>query len=140
MPWLTIFMTLISFFLSKKKTKSNAAAAITAAAVGAGTYFLVEPDNPDALFKLGSDGSKTASEGAATVTGAATASSQTTSGGSGLSDAFGKTVDATGKVLTSWGPTGTAAVVGTAALASSRSLQKYIPWLIVGGVALLILK
>lgn len=62
--------------------------------------------------------------GGVTVPGAAAGSNGATSG---LWD-----------TLQSWGPTGTAAVVGTATVASSSSLQKYLPLIIIGGGLLLL--
>lgn len=130
MPWLSIFNFLLTFFLSKRSGKSTAAAALAGAAVGLGTYYLADPSNPDNLFKIGVDTSQTGSPTAPTVA--------LPTGTVPITDLAGKTIDATGKVLTSWGPTGTAAVIGTAALASSSSLSKYLPW-VVGGVALILL-
>lgn len=134
MPWVSIISAIITFFLSKSSGKSTAAAALTAGAVGLGTYYLADPSNPDNLFKIGVDSSKTApagAEGAQIVVPSSTV-------GSTLSSAYGQTVDAAGKVLTSWGPTGTAAVIGTTALATNSDLTKYVPW-ILGAAALWIL-
>lgn len=133
-PWLSIFSFIVSFFLTKKKTKSTAAALGVGAAVGLGTYYLADPSNPDNLFKIGVDSTRTAQDGADTIK----AGSQTNSTTSTIGDIAGKTIDTTGKVLTSWGATGTAAVIGTAAVASSSKTRSYLPW-IVGGIALILL-
>lgn len=131
MPWLSIFMFLISFYLSKKSGKSNAASALIGAAAGFGTYYLADPSNPDNLFQIGVDTSRVADATAPIGT-------AVTPGTGSIGDVFGKTIDATGKVLTSWGPTGTALVVGTTAAATSSSLSKYLPWILIGGAALLL--
>lgn len=131
MPWLSIFMFLISFFLSKKSGKSNAASALIGAAAGLGTYYLADPSNADNLFKIGVDSSGTADAGAPSGT-------VVTPGTGVIGDMYGKTIDATGKVLTSWGPTGTALVVGTTAATASDSFSKYLPWILIGGAALIL--
>lgn len=46
----------------------------------------------------------------------------------------------TADVLKSWGGGGTAAVVGTASVTSSGSFEKYLPYLLIGGIAFLLLK
>jgi hypothetical protein len=131
MPWLTIIMALISYFSQKKSGASNTKALLTAGLVGAGTYYVThETDWGQA--NLGQfDG--VPNPGATPVTDA---------GGTPLQDANGlqvlgglgtTAIKTTGDVLKSWGGTGTAAVVGTVALANG-SLSKYIPW-IIGGVA-----
>lgn len=134
MPWLSILMAILSFFLSKKSGKTTAASALVGAAAGVGTYFLADPSNPDNLFKIGVDSTETA------ATDAPSASDLPTTVTGSIADMYGKTVDATGKVLTSWGPTGTAAVVGTTALATNSSLSKYLPWILGGAVFLLLSK
>lgn len=139
MPWLSIFSFLLTFFLSKKSGKSTASSLLTGAAVGLGTYYLVDPSNADNLFKIGVNSEVTATPAATTVSPVGVVGTATHGLGS-AADLAGKTVDATGKVLTSWGPTGTAAVVGTTALATNDSLSKYIPWILLGVGALVIFK
>lgn len=135
MPWTSILSFIITFLYQKSRGKSTAAAALTGAAVGLGTYYLADPANPNNLFKIGVD-PKSTSTGSGTVN---TAGTTAASGSSGVADVIGKTVTTTGAVLQSWGSTGTAAVIGTTALAKSPSFEKYLPW-ILGGVALLILR
>lgn len=48
--------------------------------------------------------------------------------------------DNTADVLKSWGGGGTAAVVGTANVTSSGSFDKFLPYLLIGGITFLILK
>lgn len=136
MPWASILSFIISFLYQKSRGKSNAVAALTGAAVGLGTYYLADPANPNNLFKIGVDSAST-STGSGTVNPAGTT---VASGSSGVADVIGKTVTTTGSVLSSWGGTGTAAVIGTTALATSSSFEKYLPWILVGGAALLLLR
>lgn len=137
MPWLSIFAWIVSFFLSKKKTKDTASAALIATGVAAGTYYLADPSNPDNLFKIGVDTTKTASSDAPQVVTPSTTTSNTGVGNT-LGSLIGSTVDATGKVLTSWGPTGTAAVIGTAGAVASDSWDKWWPWIAAAGVLILL--
>lgn len=131
-PWLSIFAFLLTYFTQKKKGKSNAAALLTGAAVGAGTYYLADPSNPNNLlgFGVGSSGAPTPD------------TDQTVPGGATTASAIGSTVssvvDSAGKVLSSWGPAGTAGVIGVAANASS--IGKYLPWLLVAFGAYIITK
>lgn len=134
MPWLSIFMFVISFLYQKSQGKSTAAAALTGAAVGLGTYYLADPANPDNLFGIGVDSSATSGTGTqVTVPGTATTSST-------VADVMGKTVTTTGEVLKDWGATGTAAVIGTTAIATSDTLKKWLPWILVGGGLILLTK
>lgn len=122
--WATIIMTILSFILTKKKTGSTSKALAVAALAGAGTYYATtqtdwfDDDNP--------------------LTSWPTSSGAATSGGTTITDANGKpvnvpgsgttaqvvgglvgqTIVTTGKVLTSWGGTGTATVIGTSNLTS----------------------
>lgn len=52
MPWLSIIMFIVSFFLSKKSGATNAQAALTGAAVGGLTYLAVDPANPTNWFGI----------------------------------------------------------------------------------------
>lgn len=132
MNWLTIIMTLLSFFASKKSGASGTKSALIAGLVGAGTYYTTH--NTDwGRANLGFlDGVGTAGGGVETPS--VDGQPVKDSGGNALEN-FGGGV--TG-VLKSWGATGTAAVIGTTALATSSSLQKYIPLLLIGGAVLLL--
>lgn len=148
MPWLTIIMTLLSFFMSKKSGASNTAALVTAGLVGAGTYYVSHETDwgkanlgsfdgvtpPSAGVPLVNDGTTTPVTDPAT--GAPVAGNVATSPGANTSTTGTGVFD----VLRGWGATGTATVLGTAALATSSGLQKYIPWLIGAGLAFLVLK
>jgi len=144
MPWLTILLTLLSFFGSKRSGASNTRALLTAGLVGGATYAFthntdwgsanlgaldgVQPDlaTKPVLDAAGNPVLDPATgqplKGSIPITGSTTK----TSGGTGIWD-----------VLKSWGATGTAAVIGTTAVASSSSLQKWMPWFIVGGLVLI---
>lgn len=135
MPWASIISFLVTFLFQKKKGKSTSSALLAGAAVGAATYLLADPSNPDNLFRIGVDSTGTAAAGASTVQ---SAGAVTTSGTSGITDVLGKTVTTAGSVLSSWGGTGTAAVIGTTALATNSSLSKYLPWVLGVGAILLL--
>lgn len=141
MPWASIIMFVLSFVLSKKSGRSNAEAALIGTAAGAATYFLADPSNPDNLFQIGVSDDPNATGAADSSYPPSThepivADSVKTS--EGFSNVAGKLVDATGKTLQSWGPTGTAAVIGTTAIATSDKMEKYVPW-ILGGLGVLLL-
>lgn len=105
MPWLSIVLVLLSFFMSKKGGASNEKAMVTAGLVGAGSY-LVTHETDWGSANLGDlDGVTSVPRVDAT--------------GSPVLDSTGsQIIDTTGKVLSSWGGTGTAAVIGTTALAT----------------------
>lgn len=140
MPWLTIISFILSFIMQKKAGKSTGAAALGAAGIAAATYFLADPSNPDNLFKIGVDSTKTASATAGTVgesTNLAAAATTVAGQGTGWSGTVGKTVDTVGGVLKDWGPTGTALVVGTAGAAASGD---WVKWGLIAAAAYLIIK
>lgn len=137
---IALIMALISYFTAKKKGgASNTQAAMIAAAAGMGTYYVASetewgqsavssiegtlglsdpttnPDNYDCTIK--EDGTKVYTPKAGT--------------NSTSTNAW--------DVLKTWGATGTSAVIGTTALSTSSTLQKYLPWLLVGA-AIFILK
>lgn len=147
--WLTIIMTILSFILTKKKTGSTSTALAGAALAGAGTYYATtqtdwfDKDNVLTSWPKPS----TATTGGTTVTDAngntvvvpGGALGTATNPGVGL---VGQVVDTTGKVLTGWGGTGTAAVIGTSNLTSGGASS--IPtwgWVVAAlGLGFLILK
>lgn len=133
--WAAIIMMLLSYFLSKKSGASDKQAMLTAAGVGAGTYYVATQTEwgQENLNWFESDAD---SGGTATTTPTQDSAGNTvrTPSGSVVTEVVGSTAD----VLKSWGGTGTAAVIGTAAMASSSSLQKYLPW-IAGGILIYLL-
>lgn len=144
---IALIMALVSFFGSKKAGASDGEAAAIAGAAGLGTYYVstqtewgrdlvsdikswvgVTDSSGDPV--LNGDGQPaTVPEGAEVIL---------NEDGSVAKDANGnvlwKLVDSTGKVLTSWGPVGTAGVIGTAGIATGAIDTK---WLWIGGAALL---
>lgn len=136
MPWSSIIMFVISFFLAKSKGASTGEAAAIAAAAGLATYYVADPSNPDNLLGFGS-AAKTVPGATSNDTGGAAVAN-----GGGMAATLGGVVrtglSEVGSTARSWGPAGTLGVVaGTTALASS-STSKWVPWAI-GGVCLLLL-
>lgn len=128
MPWLTIIMWLVSFLLAGG-TKSGQAgkAALAATGVAAATYYLAEPANPDAMFDWFSSSDDVSGKADSGVT---------DSSSPGIGSAITTTA---GGVLKSWGPTGTAVVIGTAAAATKSGIFSDIPvWVWVAGGLLLL--
>lgn len=143
MPWLTIIMALLSFFISKKSGASNTKALLTAGLVGAGTYY-VSHETDWGKANLGSlDGVASSTTGSLAVldadgklvvgaTGVPLTAQDTSKGvGSNVAD-----------VLKSWGGVGTATVVGTTAAAGGGFFSsKNMPYIIGAGILLaLVLK
>lgn len=108
LPWASIITALLSFLLSKASGASTKAALLTGAAVGVGTWFLADPSNPDNLLGVGQ------SAESEELPEEQPAGSSTTDGlaAGAIAGVASQVVDSTGKVLTSWGPLGTAAVLG----------------------------
>lgn len=138
MPWLSIIMALLSFFISKKSGASNTKAAITAGLVGAGTYYVshetdwgranlgdldgVVTDGDNVVIDAG-DTPVTDADGKPIVTGG-------NAGGTSFMD-----------VIRGWGATGTATVIGAGAAATGSGIfsAKNAPWLIGGALLLLVI-
>lgn len=123
MPWLSIIVWLMSYFISTKNGMSSGKAALLATAAGVGTYYLADPSNQGNVLGL-SFGDTKATPG--DVSGATRPA--TTAVGSIGSTA----VSEVGATLRSWGPLGTTGVVATATGALSDN-----KWLLYGGVAVL---
>lgn len=141
--WISIILALISFFTSKKSGASNSEALTNAALVGGGTYYVATQtawgqknlglfDTPAGT---GTGGTPVLDKSGQAVidpaTGLPMVSYANTQSGTGAAD-----------VLKSWGGTGTAAVIGTAAVATNgdlmSSISKYLP-IIIGAVAVVAL-
>lgn len=153
-------MALISFFVSKKSGMKDSSAAMTAAAAGLGSYYVATEtdwgksasswlgEKWDVLMDGGesvknADGTVVTAPPGATVEKNPDGTVKTDAEGNvlwKLIDTTGKAVATTGSVLESWGPTGTAAVVGTTAVATDSTLKKYLPWLGLGLVAILLVR
>lgn len=133
-PWASILMAILSFIMTKKSGKSTGVAAAVAAGVGIGTYYLADPANPDNLFKIGVDTTKTADVAAPAVT--LPSSTAPIAQGPGV---IGTIVDTTGKVVSKIDPTPLIAggVIGGAIAGVSKETWTYI---IIGVGALLLLR
>lgn len=132
--WAAIILALLSYFASKKSGASDKKALLTAAGVGAGTYY-VATETEWGKENLNWFESDKDTGGSATGPEVKSGDSVVTKpNGGALQSVVGGTAD----VLKSWGGTGTAAVIGTTAVATNSSLQKYLPWLLIGGAVLIL--
>lgn len=141
---ISLIVALIGYFGAKKGGASDAQAAGIAAAMGAGTYYVAtETDwgksQISALDKWWNSDVPVQGEEGVTVKGPSGAAYYDRATGK-FFDLAGKVVDNTGDVLKDWGATGTSAVIGTTAAVTNPTLTKYLPWLLFGGLALLILR
>lgn len=146
MPWVSIAVWLISFFVSKSKGMSTGKAALVATGAGLASYYLVDPANKDNVFGVhfGDDGSANALSGAnaveKTVPGA---TGETTGSGKIVSTLGGLATSAiseTGSTLRSWGPTGTLGVIAGTTTLSQVTGSKWFWPVVIGIGALLLLK
>lgn len=141
MPWLTIIMALLSFFVTKSKTGSTSKAALAAVAAGGLTYAYTHSNYAAGTSLAEYDGVSNAAVPVLNTDGSAAVDANgkaIKTSGPGVVDLAGKLVSSTEKVLTGWGATGTSAVLATGAVVSSSSLQKYLPWLIGAGLVFLV--
>lgn len=162
--WVTLIMTLLSFFTAKKNGASTSQALLGAAVVGAGTYYATTQTDwgKSTLGALDSkiDGWVNPTTGAQTVDPKAVRPILDSEG----NQVYGKNgeqlyelisspavkgpngnfanslVQGTAGVLSSWGGAGTAAVIGTTAVATSSNFEKYLPYLLLGGAVLLLMR
>lgn len=149
MPWITIVLTLLSFFLTKAKTGSTSKAALAAALVGGATYAVTHSDFAAGTALAEYDGVVNTARPVLDATGqqildangkpvqAVSGATLAPSGTAGA-PAGGGIVPAAAGVLTSWGATGTAGVIGATAVATDSNLRKYIPFLIGGAILLIV--
>jgi len=137
MPWLTILMMVISYFLQNRSTpEARRKAALGAVLAGGATYAVTHGTDwgrenlgaYDGVVSSSASGlaAVTAANGAAAANGTTTSATTPPAGANGWD------------VLKGWGPTGTALVAGTVgAAANPKSL---LPLLLLGGAALLLLR
>lgn len=111
---MTIIMMIISFFLSKKKGASTGAALGIAAGVGAATWLLADPSNPNSKW-----GDTTARWFGMDRAQAVSTAEHSTAG-----QLLSKSIETAGDVAKAWGPLGvTGAVVG------ASNGKKIVEWL-----------
>lgn len=130
MPWLSIIVWLVSYFLQTKNGVSAGKAALTSTALGLGTYYLADPANTKNILGFSWGDTKPTAGNVSGATAAVTRAAGATTGSSIVSEV--------GSTLRSWGPTGTMGVIATTTGAATDN-----KWLLYGGlavVALLILK
>lgn len=151
----SIILALISYFTSKKSGASSAQAAMAGVAAGVGTYYVAtETEWGKSMFATTNDSSWVVAKDAngKTITDDQGRTVYVPAGETAIVDTngkvqvqadgtwFTKTLATTADVLKSWGGAGTAAVVGTAAVAGSDNFKKYLPWLLIGGAVILLTK
>lgn len=151
---ITLIMSLIGYFGSKKAGASDGEAALVAAGVGAGTYYvgsqtawgkdLVNGVSRKWESLIGKDDAPLKNSDGSVATAPPGATPVYNKDGSVMKDPNGnvvwKMIDSAGNVLQSWGPAGTAAVIGTTAVATDDDLKKWIPIAGAAVVAILLLK
>lgn len=135
---ISLIVMLISYYISSKSGKSKGQSAAIAAAAGVGSYYALSPEGLN-LYNtgakaLGLDGTAAADADGKRVTSPTGVKSVSATGG------INGVVGTVGDVLKSWGPVGTAGVIGTTALTTQPSWQKYVPWALAGLGAYLLLK
>lgn len=134
---IALLMALISYFTAKKKgNASDTQAALAAAAAGVGTYYVATET------EWGKSAVASLSDAIGYTPSSTNSTTATTADGKpvAIPNTSGTASTNSWDVLKAWGPTGTAAVVGTTALGVSGSSRKYLPWIAIGAVALLVLK
>lgn len=142
MPWLSIIMALLSFFTSQKSNGGNTArSAAVGAIAGLGTYYVTHNTEWGSTNLGQFDGvvtPPTVAPDGSTVGGAPAVSANGVSVPTSAPATAGST-SGLWSTLSSWGPTGTAAVLGVAGAATGVfSFEKMLPW-IIGGVTLFLL-
>lgn len=159
MPWFQLIMALVSFFITKKKTGSTSKAALAAVAAGVAANWVVDNTQVGKEYLGGFNSTvngwlglnsgtvdsagvvKDASGNVVTIPDGTKAVAQPD--GSVVyvpTGSSGQTGSSVWDVFKSWGPTGTAAVVGTAAVATDSNLKKWLPIGLAALAAVLILK
>lgn len=136
MPWLSIFMAILSFLTSLKKNPEKKGQAVAAAALaGLGTYYVTHEtdwgkENLGSLDGVVPNVTPAPGDGVTLADGSTAPKSN-----SSMPTKVNGSTTGVWDVIKSWGPAGTAAVIGTAGVATGAfDLKKYLPW-IVGGVA-----
>lgn len=146
---IALVMALVGFFTSKKAGATDAQAALAGAAAGAGTYYVGTQTEwgKDMVSKISDWVGVTDSNGEP-ITNADGKPASIPKGATVVLDSEGnpardpqgnviwKLVDEAGNVLKSWGPTGTASVIGAGAFAASAEEK---PWLWLAGAGILLL-
>lgn len=128
MPWLTILVALLSFFVSKKNGASNTKALVTAGLAGAGTYYVTH-DTEWGKTNLGEyDG--VIADGTVPLAAETGAAVTKEDGTTPVKAGSGSTI---GKLIESGGGSGTAAAVGGFTFGALLSNPNVLLW---GGLAL----
>lgn len=128
--WLTIIIWILSFLLTKKKTGSNATAALAATGIAGATYFATDAGNPTSWVNTVGQTTPTAD---ATES---TADSTSTIGSLGT-----QLIKTTGETVQKLGPAGTAGLIAGVGAATGKGIFKDVPaWVWLAGGAFLLLK
>lgn len=146
MPWLSIIMAIISALASLKSKPGDKGRAVAAAALGGlGTYYVTHETEwgKDVLGGLDGVAPPTPNPGPGTVTlpdGSSTQKDGTSVPNPNVGAPNAGKTTGVWDVLTSWGPTGTAAVIGTGVVAADSNLRKWLPIAALALGAFLLLK
>lgn len=130
--WIYLIIMVLTYLMSPTDNKSQQRRALlNSLAAGAGAYYVGTQTEwgKDVIASI--DG---------TVSGWFDSSDVPTSDGRVVSPTTGAATANGWDVLKSWGPIGTSALVGTATVATSSTLRKYLPWVLGLGLGVLILK
>lgn len=157
---ISLIVALISYFTAKKKGASDTAAALAGIGAGAGAYYVTTQtewgkDVVGSIDKgwtalVGPSGEALKNKDGTPATAPEGAKPQLDASGNVLRDSngnilwkmldtAGNVVTTGGRVLTSWGPTGTAAVIGATALATGKK-SNWMWWAAGAAVLFIIMK
>lgn len=139
---ISLVVALISYLTTKKgKSENNGKALAAAAVAGLGTSYLLSNT------EWGQDSVSWLNDNVANLDdiSADTSNPSTTVDGDGKvinvgtgTPSGGKTSTSGWDVLKTWGATGTAAVIGTTAVATNSNFSKYLPWILGAGALILL--
>lgn len=140
MTWINVLIWIVSYFVAKKSGASTGTAALLASGVTAAAHYSGATESIANWVGLGKADAPTQTiSGAGKVQniGSTSEPSQTALGtiGSVVSSAF----DSASKTLSSWGPVGTAGVIGAVGVATSPSENVW-RWVLIAGAVFLILR
>lgn len=140
MTWINVLIWIVSYFVSKKAGASTGTAALIASGVTAAAHYSGASESIANWVGLGkTDAPSQTIANAGKVTSVSSQSTATTTGLGTVGSVVSGAIDSASKTLSSWGPVGTAGVIGAVGLTRSSS-SNWWKWALVAGAALLVLK